>query len=147
MSPARQHRLGQRLLVVCGAYQIGVGVYFVFLRPSFLPEDLRFARISPGDLHAAAPAMEAWLQWVFMVLGGQMAGVGTLLLLIARQVAQKLVVKGQTLMMIIAGAFSVGTMSAVNFVIGSDFRWLLVAPVVAWALAAALLASATRDTK
>jgi hypothetical protein len=40
----------------------------------------------------------------------------------------------------VAGALSVGTMSAVNLVLGSDFRWLLILPVVAWSIAILLAA-------
>ena len=39
-----------------------------------------------------------------------------------------------------AGALSVGTMSVVNLVLESDFRWLLILPVAAWAGAVALAA-------
>ena len=33
---------------------------------------------------------------------------------------------------LVAGLLSVVLMSAVNFALGSDFRWLLVVPVVLW---------------
>lgn len=39
-----------------------------------------------------------------------------------------------------AGALSVGTMSAVNFALGSDFRWLLILPLTAWMFAVTLAA-------
>ena len=35
----------------------------------------------------------------------------------------------------VAGAFSVVVMSGVNFALVSDFRWLLVAPVILWVAA------------
>jgi hypothetical protein len=40
--------------------------------------------------------------------------------------------------MLVTGALSVGLMSAVNFALGSDFRWLLAVPAAVW-LAAVLL--------
>jgi hypothetical protein len=36
-----------------------------------------------------------------------------------------------------AGVASAGLMSAINFALGSDFRWRLLAPVVLWSLAVA----------
>ena len=51
----------------------------------------------------------------------------------------------------LAGLMSVAGMSAVNFALGSDFRWLLILPVLAWALGLALAAlgggEAPVDTK
>lgn len=38
----------------------------------------------------------------------------------------------------LVGLMSVAARSAVNFALGSDFRWLLVLPVLAWATGVAL---------
>jgi hypothetical protein len=76
------------MLVESGIYQVGLGVYFVFARPSLLPEDARFMRASRADLLNAAPALESWLHWVFVVLGGQMAGAGILLVLLAQSLRE-----------------------------------------------------------
>ena len=43
----------------------------------------------------------------------------------------------------VAGAFSVVVMSGVNFALGSDFRWLLVTPVILWLAAVILLGRRT----
>ena len=40
----------------------------------------------------------------------------------------------------LAGVGTVGLMSAVNFVLASDFRWILILPALVWALGAALYA-------
>jgi len=120
-----------------------VGLYFIFLRPSFLPEDLRASATSLDAVRGAAPGLEAWLQWVFAVLGGQMAACGAVLfgsafgLWRGRRPGREEV--GAYL---VAGLLSVVLMSAVNFTLGSDFRWLLVVPVILWI--AALIAVGRR---
>jgi hypothetical protein len=45
----------------------------------------------------------------------------------------------------LAGAFTVGTMSLTNFRLGSDFRWLLLPPVLLWLLGLLGLAAARMD--
>ncbi len=42
------------LFVACGVWLVGLGVYFIFVRPALLPEDLRYAGTSTAELLAAA---------------------------------------------------------------------------------------------
>lgn len=128
--------IGVGAVVACGAYQVALGLYFVFWRPSLLPEDLRFMGGSAAALRAAAPDVEAWLQWVFAVMGGQMIGVGVLALLAAKRVRQDGGASvAEMLLLILAAAATAALMSVVNFAIGSDFRWALVVPVLLWIFA------------
>jgi hypothetical protein len=114
-------------------YQLALGLYFIFLRPGLLPEDVRFAGASLDRLNAAAPRIELWLQWVFTVLGGQMAAVGLLVAAGSWMIWQGNRPERPDLVAFVgAGIFSLTLMSGVNFAIGSDFRWLLVAPVAIW---------------
>ncbi len=114
-------RLAAGLIGLCGAYQIGLGIYFIALRPPLLPEDL--------------PRLEPWLHLVFTVLGGQMAAVGALVVAAAHRLASREASDGRELVPVgMAGALSVGLMSAANFALGSDFRWLLILPAAIWAL-------------
>lgn len=39
---ARRIRLARALFLTCGAWLVGLGVYFIFSRPPLLPEDPRF---------------------------------------------------------------------------------------------------------
>lgn len=123
-----------------GLYQLIAGLYFIFLRPSFLPEDLRAAGTTLEVIRAAAPRLEAWLDFVFTVLGGQMAAVGVLIIGAAVAVGRghrpdpvAMAAYG------FAGLLSVMLMSGVNFALGSDFQWFLVAPVFVWLAAMILL--------
>jgi hypothetical protein len=133
---AARRKMALGLLTACGVYQIALGLYFILWRPSFLPEDLRFMGSSAAAIRAAAPGMEAWLQWVFAVMGGQMMGVGVLTFLAARRERHGMPASpSETLFLASAAAATVVLMSGVNFAIGSDFRWLLLAPVALWMLA------------
>lgn len=72
---------------------------------------------------------------VFTVLGGQMAAVGALVVAAALRLASRDVSAGRELVLLgMAGALSVGLMSAVNFALGSNFRWLLILPAGIWIL-------------
>lgn len=134
-------RLAARLLAAWGIYQVLAGLYFIFFRPSLLPEDLRALNTTMKSVHDAAPGIEAWLQWVFAVLGGQMAAAGILVICGAARIAQDR--RWQRLEIWAygtAGLASVVLMSAINFALGSDFRWLLVVPVLLWLIALIALA-------
>ena len=77
------------------------------------------------------------VQWVFTVLGGQMAGTGLLLLIVARRATAA---RWELPLLALAALATSGLMSGVNFAIGSDFRFLLLLPVALWGMALLLLA-------
>ena len=128
---------GEWLFVACGVWLIGLGAYFVFVRPPLLPEDLRYSGANVATLQAAAPRITEWLNLVFTVMGGFMTGAGVLVAYLALRVLPKKPA-GARAVLALTGALTVGLMSAVNFALGSDFRWLLVLPPGAW-LAAVVL--------
>ena len=80
------------MVVACGAWLVGLGFYFVVLRPPLLPEDVRFMGIATEQARAALPGLESWLSKVFIVLGGFIAGAGVLTVFIARTAMSSLVV-------------------------------------------------------
>lgn len=125
-------RLSGKLFAVCGLWMTLLGVYFIFLRPALLPEDPRFMGASLEALRAAAPGLERWLGHVFNVMGGFMVAAGVLTAFVAwRFLAAR--ARGTLLAMSLAGGFSVALMSATNFMLGSDFRWVLLFPALLWA--------------
>jgi hypothetical protein len=113
---------------------VGLGLYFVFLRPALLPEDIRFVGSQPAVLQAAAPRLEKWLGFVFTVMGGFMAGTGVLVVHFALVLMPRRP-PGAMPALVLAGTMTVGLMSAINFALQSDFRWLLLAPPLVWAAA------------
>lgn len=93
MESRSRRGLSEWTIAACGLWHIGLGLYFIFLRPPLLPEDLRY------------------------YLGVDPRLCGTALVLA------------------VTGAVTLGLMSAVNFALHSDFRWLLVLPPIVWAAA------------
>ena len=91
------------------------------------------------------PRLERWLHFVFVVLGGQMAALGLLLAAFAIRLASPMSMDWrEPIALGLTGTISVALMSAVNFALGSNFRWLLVIPVLSWSLAVGLAALVAR---
>ena len=67
-----------------GIILIGLGLYFVFLRPALLPEDPRYMGASLAVIQGAVPGLALWLQKVFWVMGGYMISTGLLIVYVAR---------------------------------------------------------------
>ncbi|MDP1741621.1 MAG: hypothetical protein Q8M51_06000 [Polaromonas sp.] len=124
-------QLSGRVFAVCGLWLAALGVYFLLLRPALLPEDPRFMGASIETLRAAAPGLERWLGHVFNVMGGFMIATGSLTTLVAcRYLAIR--ARGTLTALVATGTASVGLMSATNFMLHSDFRWLLLVPALLW---------------
>ncbi|MBC7482102.1 MAG: hypothetical protein H7337_09455 [Rhizobacter sp.] len=119
------------MLIACGIWLVSLGLYFIFLRPPLLPEDTRFTGSSLAQVRAAVPGLEGWLKRVFIVMGGFMAGTGVLTVLVACA-AMPSRWKGTSWAIAMSGVLTVGLMSAINFDIHSNFRWLLLVPALAW---------------
>ena len=124
-------RVSTWMLTACGVWLVGLGLYFIFLRPPLLPEDPRFMGSTLEQIRLAVPGLEAWLNKVFTVMGGFMAGAGVLTMLVATT-AMPLRSNGTAWAVGIAGALTVVLMSATNFALHSDFRWLLLVPALLW---------------
>lgn len=121
------------MILACGVWLVALGLYFMVVRPPLLPEDPRFRGTTLAQLRLAVPGMEGWLQKVFTVLGGFMAGAGVLTVWVAT-VAMPARLKGTSWALALSGALTVALMGATNFALRSDFRWLLLVPVLAWAV-------------
>jgi RsiW-degrading membrane proteinase PrsW (M82 family) len=116
--------LSSSLLVLFGAALVLMGLYFALLRPPLLPEDVRFFGASQAQLDSVAPQLASWLKQVFRVMGGYVAATGVLTITLAatsfRQ-EQRFAAVGA----FIGGLSSIGLMTAINFSIDSDFKWVL----------------------
>ena len=126
-----RHHVATWLLAGCGFWLVALGLYFTFLRPPLLPEDTRFMGSSLAQVRAAVPGLEGWLQRVFIVMGGFMAGTGVLTVYTAC-VAMPSRFKSTAWAIAMSGALTVALMSAVNFELHSNFRWLLLVPALVW---------------
>ena len=125
------HHAASWMLAGCGLWLVALGLYFIFLRPPLLPEDTRFMDSSLAEVRSALPGLERWLQRVFTVMGGFIAGTGVLTVFVAR-VAMPSGLKGASWAIALTGVLTVALMSAINFDLHSDFRWLLLVPALVW---------------
>ena len=125
------------VLALGGVILMGLGIYFVFLRPPLLPEDPRYMGTTLAELSAAAPGLLTWLRRVFWVMGGYMFATGLLTVYVALTVFRS-GAKGAAGVVAVAGLASIGWMAAVNFIIASDFKWLLLAFGLPWVIALGL---------
>lgn len=125
------------LLAASGILLIGVGIYFLVLRPPLLPEDIRYMNLTAAELQSIGPRLTSWLTQVFRVMGGYVAATGVLALTLASTSFRDrhvVAVAGTG----VAGVLSIGLMSAVNFMIHSDFKWVLLGMALVWAASIAV---------
>ncbi|MBB4263970.1 MULTISPECIES: hypothetical protein [unclassified Bradyrhizobium] len=130
--PEIRWRPSSVLLAISGILLVGVGIYFLVLRPPLLPEDIRYMSLTPAELQSIGPQLSAWLTHVLRVMGGYVAATGVLALTLAWtsfRDHRSVVAAGAG----IAGGLSIGLMAAVNFMIHSDFKWVLLGMALVWA--------------
>jgi len=134
-----RRRFSPLLLALCGLVLMGIGVFFALARPNLLPEDARYIGMSSPQIHDAVPGLAGWLDKVFWVMGGYVFTSGLLVVYLARTSfrTREPVAWGAAAL---AGVTSIGVMTGVNFVLGSDFRWPLLAVAMLWTTALALSA-------
>ena len=123
-----------KVLAFSGVILIGIGLYFIFLRPPLLPEDARYMDTTLAEIQATVPGLTRWLQKVFWVMGGYIFTVGLLTIYIAFSSFQTRT-RVAFPIIAIAGLSSIGWMTVVNFIINSDFKWLLLMSALVWAAA------------
>ena len=118
-------------LFAFGLILVLVGAYFILIRPPLLPEDLRYLGTSRTALDATLPHLTLWLNHVFLVLGGYISATGMLTMALAATAYRQHRLSA-AIAAIAAGAASIGLMTAVNFAIQSDFKWVLAAIAAVW---------------
>jgi hypothetical protein len=122
------------LISVCGVALVIIGGYFVFARPPLLPEHARCMGSPAGQILEAVPGLASWLRRVFWVMGGYIAMTGFLVLYVANT-GLRAGEAGALGVLALAAATSLGWMAAVNFMLGSDFRWALLGLESIWVVA------------
>lgn len=128
------------LVLVLGVLTLGTGIYFLWLRPPLLPEDILFIGVAPDVL---PPPLLDWLGIVFRTWGGFIAGFGALLMGIGT-----FMLTGRARWLYWATALGIlaafGRFLISNIVLRSDFLWFIAAIFLLAAAAAVLLASKGR---
>ena len=136
-------RISKWIFIASGIWLIGLGGYFIFARPPLLQEDLRYLGPNAIQVAALSPQLASWLRNVFTVMGGFMAGSGVLTIFVGLRAVPQ-ILNGTGVALGCAGLLTVATMSWTNFVLDSDFKWLLLVPAIAWLLG--LVSYATGST-
>jgi hypothetical protein len=119
-------------LAIAGVALIFVGAYFILLRPPLLPEDVRYMALPSGALDVIRPRLEAWLTQVFRVMGGYVLATGILTVTLA-VTSFRAHQQSAAIGALIGGTSSIGLMAIINFLIASDFKWVLLGIALLWA--------------
>ena len=122
------------VLALAGLILAGMGLYFIFLRPSLLPEDLNYMSSTLQNVKENIPGLLNWLQKVFWVMGGYIFTTGLLTVFISFT-SFRTRLRGVFSIVAMAGISSIGSMTVVNFIIVSDFKWHLLIFTLPWAIA------------
>lgn len=122
-------------LLAGGFGLISIGLYFVFIRPALLGEDLRYMDTTLEHVVAVIPGLLNWLPKVFIVFGGYVISTGLQTCYLALT-GVRTRAAGAITLACISGAVSIGLMVAINFTILSDFRWVLLLVALPWPAAA-----------
>jgi hypothetical protein len=131
MTSAIRNRVASALSALLGVMTVGTGIYFAFLRPPMLPEDVRRTGVARGAL---PPAFADWLSIVFRTWGGFMVGLGVLLIAVSlylRRGDSRWIRGGAAVGALVA----FGSFLASNIQLRSDFLWFI---AILFGLAAAL---------
>ena len=126
--------LSSILLTLNGVVLMLLGLYFVFIRPSLLPEDIRFMGTTLDNIRATLPGLLLWLRRVFWVMGGFMFASGLLILYVAQTSFTNHTLQAR-LIVTLAALSSIGWMAIVNFLIDSNFKWLILSFNLPWIVA------------
>ena len=129
--------LSSILLAAAGATLVIAGLYFILVRPPLLPEDVRYMALPTAQFEAVKPQLESWLAHVFQVMGGYVLATGVLTITLAAT-SFRTQHWGAAIGALIGGAASIGWMAVMNFVINSDFKWILLGMALLWACSLAV---------
>jgi hypothetical protein len=122
------------MLAFAGLFLVLMGLYFVLLRPSLLQEDLRYMGSTLQNAKENMPGLLIWLPKVFWVMGAYIFTTGLLTIFIAFTAFRKRL-SGVFIIVAITGISSIGSMTVVNFMIDSAFKWVLLTFTLPWTFA------------
>jgi hypothetical protein len=119
------------VLAFAGSILAVMGLYFIFLRPPLLPEDINFMGSTLQNVKENIPGIFNWLEKVFLVMGGYIFSTGLLIVFISFT-SFRTRLNGAFGIVTLAGISSIGLMTVVNFMIDSEFKWLLLVFALSW---------------
>ena len=98
------------VLAIAGAILMMLGLYFIFVRPPLLAEDVRYMGTSLAQIQATVPRLLIWTRRVFWVMGGYIFTAGLLTLYIAVTTFRTRA-RGIAGVVMLAGLTSIGSMA------------------------------------
>lgn len=119
------------LLAIGGFTLMTMGSYFIFYRPPLLPEDYKYIEANSLVLQKNISLLSNWLQKVFWVMGCYIFSTGLLTIFISQTSFRKRI-KGVVYIVAITGISSIASMTIINFMLVSDFRWILLVLNLPW---------------
>ncbi len=122
------------ILAFGGFLLVAMGVYFVFLRPPLLREDFKYIGTNSSFIKENIPQVDGWLRKVFWVMGSYIFTSGLLIIFVALTSFRSRM-NGAFIIITIVGLSSIGSMTIINFIINSDFKWVLLAFTFPWLIA------------
>ena len=131
-------------LLVEGIILVGMGLYFIILRPPMLPEDFNYIHTNATTINDDLPGLLIWLKKVFIVLGGYIVASGMLLSYLALNEPIKQT-NAWPVLILVASLSSIGLMTAVNFIIDPNFKWILLFFNVPWLTSFSLTLSSNKS--
>ena len=103
-------------ILACGGFLLlAMGVYFVFLRPPLLAEDLAYLDTTWQNTKEHLPGLLIWLPKVFWVLGGYIFSAGLLTIFISFT-SFRARANGTFGMAAVADITSIGNMTVLSFI-------------------------------
>ena len=117
-----------------GVLLIAMGIYFIFLRPPLLAEDLQYMNTNLSIVQNNISNLPGWLQKVFFVMGSYIFTTGLLIIYIA-QTSFRTRTHAAFIIVVLAGITSIGSMTIINFMLQSDFKWVLLSFTFPWSFA------------
>ena len=122
------------ILSLSGFILTGMGLYFIFVRPPLLPEDFRYMGLTSRNVDNNMPGILNWLQKVFWVMGSYIFTAGVFTIYISRT-SFLTRLPASFIIITLTWISSIGAMTVVNFIIASDFKWLLLLFNLPWVTA------------
>ncbi|MEO7991328.1 MAG: hypothetical protein ABI663_17385 [Chryseolinea sp.] len=122
------------VLSISGLLLVGMGLYFLFIRPPLLLEDTRYMSSTMQNVNENIPGLLKWLPKVFWVMGSYILTTGLLTVFISFTSFRNRT-PGSFSIVSLTGITSIGSMTVVNFVINSDFKWVLLTFSLPWVIA------------
>lgn len=129
-------RVSSAIFALIGFLTVGFGLFQIFFRSNFifLPEDISFTGVNGGILLSSNPALFSWLTLVMRAWGVFILSTGLFIIFITL-IPYRRGERWSWFAFLVSGASSLPIFLLGNFIIKSDFLFVLVSIAILYALA------------